>query len=332
MKTRKIDLYTTSLLIVSILASALRSFALLTSFDYTTMYFTDKIAISISYILVAISVIGFLSYLIFGEKDRGLIARSDNAASFIPAGLVSTALMFMGVQNLTLLEDVYFGRELKMLAIVSSALAFLSVISFFLSIFIENKDSTFKALFSLSIVFFLAIYAMLLYFNKQVHPTNSPNRFIDEMAYLSASLFFLYEARIPLGREKWRGYVAFGLCATLLCSYSAIPSLVLYFVNDHTVSESLIESILTLTIAIFILSRVLQIKTLTVDNECEEAKSIAQLAAMRDDEIREMHENPSSNITNKEEIDSDDVANYTFDLPETDAEDTEESAENTPTE
>ncbi len=283
---RKIDLYTIPLMLVCVIASALRGFALLTAFDGVTMHFTNKTAITVSYVIVAISVIGFLSYLIFGEKDRGLITRSDNAASFIPAGLVSTALMFMGVQNLTLLKDVYTDKSIKIIAIATSLLAFMSVISFFLSIFIEQKDSHFKAAFSLSIVFFLAVYAVLLYFNKQTHPTNSPNRFIDEMAYLFSAIFFLYEARIPLGREKWRGYVAFGLSATLLCAYSAIPALIMYFVDGYTVSESLIESILTLTLAIFISSRVMQIKTLTPDSECDEAKSILHCSCSRGSTLR----------------------------------------------
>ena len=204
---------------------------------------------------------------------------------------------------------------------VAGALAFISVISFFLSVFIERQDNLFKAAFSLSIVFFLAIYAALLYFNKQTHPTNSPNRLVDEMAYLFSAIFFLFEARVPLGRAKWRGYVAFGLSATLLSAYSSIPSLILYFVKGYTVSESLIESILTLTLMIFIGSKVLQIRNLTPDSECEGAKAIETLASIRADEIesRRAPSRAQDSDNMEENDDTEDASNYSFDIPAVEA-------------
>ncbi len=319
-KLRTIDVYTIPLFFVSLAAVALRSIALLTSFDTVSMHFDNKTAITIGGIIVTVSVIAFLSYLLFGEKESELIAKSDNAASYVPAGIVSTALLFMGASILNIVFSpgaVYQGITF-LLAIVSGVLAIISVIPFFLSVFIERRKDLCKAAFSLSIVFFLALYAMLLYFNKQNHPTNSPNRFVDQMAYLFAAIFFLFESRIPLGRSRWRGYVAFGLCGTLLCAYSSIPALILYFVNGYVLSESLIESILTLTLMIFIGSKVLQFKTLTPDTECETAKSIAALASMRAAEI-EAHRTSSSHtqdINNMEENDdTEDAENYSFDIP-----------------
>lgn len=330
MKTlRKIDIYTIPLLFVCIASAVLRSFALLTSFNTVTMHFDEKVAITVGNILVAVAVIGFLSYLIFGEKEQPLIARSDNAATYIPAGIVSTALLFMAAECVKkVISTGYMQPPVSYLYIASAALAVLSAASFFLSVFIERRDNLFKAVFSLSIVIFLAVYSALLYFNKQVHPTNSPNRFIDEMAYLSAAIFFLFEARIPLGRAKWRGNVAFGLTATLMCCYSAIPSLVMYFANGYILSESLAESILTLTIALLIGSKVMQIKRLIPDAECDIAKSISQMASIREEEIRDLHEHPHARDNDiKEENDGEDAANYTFDIPEAEAVKTNDDAE-----
>lgn len=319
-KLHKIDIYTIPLVIVSIATVILRSFALLTSFNWETMHFGDKTAIIVSSIVMAITVIGFLSYLIFGDKERELVVKNDNAASYIPAGIVSTALAFMGAHNINMSINGYRLDMVPTISFICGVLAFLSVGAFFLSIFIEKRDNVFKAAFSLSIVFFLALYAILLYFDTQEHPVNSPNRFVDQMAYLSAALFFLYEARIPLGRTKWRGYVTFGLIATLLCTYSAIPSLVLYIVNRSVISESIIESMLTLTIAIFILSKVLQFKSMTPDTECDVAKSISMLASMREDEIEEQRKLSRAQENNKEEIDdTQDASNYTFNIPYTDS-------------
>ncbi len=316
-KLRTIDVYTIPLLFVSLAAVILRSVALLTSFNSVTMHFDDKIAIVISGVIVAISAIAFLTYLIFGEKERELIDRNDKAISYIPAGVVSTALIFMGAHNLMMARDGYSQKILLILSAVSAVLAFLSVVSFFLSVFIERRDNHHKAAFNLFVVFFLAVYAVLLYFNKQHHPTNSPNRLIDQLAYLSAAIFFLYESRIPLGRAKWRGYVSFGLIATMLCLYSSVPALILYFVKGEIISESLIESILTLTIALFICSKVLQIKKLTPDTECETAQSIAHLASARIEEMESLRKTShAQDNDNKEETeDIEEAENYSFDIP-----------------
>lgn len=320
---KKIDRYTIPLFFVCIAAAALRSLALLTAFDITSpsMHFTNSAVITVGNVFVILSVIGFLSYLFVGDKDQQLIATSDNAASFIPTGIVCTALVFMGVNNLLMYLNGYPKGVLSTLSLISAALTLLSLISFFLSIFIERRDNLYKAALSLSIVFFLAVYAALLYFNKQVHPTNSPNRFIDEMAYISAAIFFLFESRIPLGRAIWRGYVAFGLVSTLLCSYSAIPALVLYFAKGYIISESLIESILTLTLAIYISSKVLQTKKLTPDEECDAAKGIAMLAALREEEIRELHNPTHAQDINEVEENTLDADNFTMDIPEPEAKD-----------
>lgn len=315
-KLRKIDLYIIPLVFCAIASISLRTYALLTSFNSVSMHFDEKTAISFGTAIVVLAVIGFASYLFLGEKEKDLIPRNDNAASFIPAGIVSTALLFMGVKNIGLGFGGYPAGVLRTLALLSAILAFLSVGAFFLSIFIEKKNDTYKAAFGLCIVFFLAIYASLLFFNKQTHPTNSPNKLVDQMAYVFAALFFLYESRIPLGRAKWRPYVTFGLIATLLTAYSAIPSLIVYAVNGYVVSDSIIESVLSLTISVFIFSKVLQTRWLTLNAECPAAKSIVAMAKMREEELENQRKLSRAQENNKEENDdTEDASNYTFDIP-----------------
>lgn len=318
-KLKRIDLYTIPLFIVAAAVVTLRTVALFTSFNSLTMHFDNKVAITISGILVAIAVIGFGSYLFLGEKERKLLAKSDNARSYIPAGLVSIAMVFLGAECLSLsLGGRYPVGPLPALSIACALLAFLSAVSFFLSVFIERSQHLYKAAFSLSVVFCLAIWAIILFFDKQTHPTNSPNKLVDQFAYISAALFFLFESRIPLGRAKWRGYVATGLVATLLCTYSSVPSLILYAANGYVVSHSIIESVLTLAMAIFICSKVLQTRSLTPACECDAAKSISALAALRREEIEENRKSSRAHAFNNnvENDDAEDTDNYTFDIPE----------------
>ena len=315
-KLRRIDLYIIPLIFAGIAGIVLRTYALLSSFNSVTMHFDEKTAITFGTVIVVLAVIGFASYIFFGEKETDLIAKSDNAASFIPAGIVSTALLFMGARNIGLGLGGYPAGILRTLALLSAILAFLSVGSFFISVFIEKKEDHFKAAFSLSIVFFLALYAAMLFFNKQIHPTNSPNKLVDQMAYISAAIFFLYESRIPLGRAKWRPYVAFGLIATLLTAYSALPSLIVYAASGYTVSESIIESALSLTLSLFIFSKVLQTRGLTQNTECSAAKSIVIMAKMREEELENQRiSRAQDNNNNVENDDAEDASNYTFDIP-----------------
>ena len=314
-KIRTIDLYIISVVFAIIAGCILRTFALLTSFNNVSMHFDDKILITISTVIVVLAVIGFASYLTFGEKETDLIAKSDNAASFIPAGIICTALIFMGIRNLKLSFGSYPAGMLRTLSLLSTLLALISVASFFISILIERKEDHYKAAFSLSIVFFLALYSAILFFNKGVHPTNSPNKLVDQMAYICAAIFFLYESRIPLGRAKWRPYISFGLMAILLTAYSSIPSLIVYVVNGYVVSDSLIESVLSLSIFFFIFSKVLQTRSLTPNEENDAVKSIISMARVREEELENQRKlSKVENITNTID-DTEDASNYTFDIP-----------------
>lgn len=315
-KMRRIDLYIIPLFTVVITAVILRAVALFTSFDSEIMHYTNKVAITISDVLTALACLGFMTYLFLGEKERELIPKSDNARSYIPSGLVSMAMLFMGAHCF----GIVFGERryddvLVTLGAICGVLAFLSVVSFFLSVFIEQHENMYKAAFSISIVLFLALYSAYLFFNKDM-PTNSPNKITDQLAYVSAAAFFLFESRIALGRAKWRGYVAFGLIATLLCAYSSIPTLIYYLASGYLASDSLIQSVLALAIAVLICSKVLQVYSLTPAEECDTAKGIERLAMMREFEMEEnkklsrAHDN--NNVENDE---TEDAENYTFDIP-----------------
>ena len=325
-KLRTFDIYTIPLIFVSLAAVILRSVALIFSFDTASdsMHFTDKTAITIGNILVVVSVIGFLTYLVFGEKRDNLITKNDAPSSYIPVGAVSIALLFMAANNANIIITLFRngGQHTSLyphhiVGIFSAILAVLSALSFFITIFADKSSNVSKAAFALCTVLFLALYTIQIYFNKEVHPTNSPNRLIDQMAYLSAAIFFLFEARIPIGRAKWKAHTSFGFIATLLCFYSSIPALVLYVVRDgYVVSESIFESILTLSLAVLILSKVLETKNLTTDTECETAKQITLIASLREEEMEGLKQARVEETNNqKEENDTSDTSNYTFDIP-----------------
>ena len=316
-KLKLFDLYVIILLVGAISSVILRSLALINDFDRLTMQYSNSISATIANWIVILCTLAFGAYLFLKKDQTNLIARNDNAASFIPSGIVSTALLFMGV---SLLKEAgnHYTQLLRPISILAAVLAFLSVGAFFLSILIDQENNTVRAAFSISVVLFLALYSCYLYVNREVHPTNSPNKVVDQMAYLFSAVFFLYESRIAIGRAKWRGYVAFGFMAALTCIYSSLPALVFYSFERYSIADSLFESVVTLALAIYITSKVLQTKSLTPDTECETARTIAALADQRQEEIDNLRKNSHARDYNnmvENDNNSTDAQNYTFDIP-----------------
>ena len=110
----------------------------------------------------------------------------------------------------------------------------------------------------------LALYSIYLYFDNDL-PINAPAKIIDQMAYLFAAVFFLYETRLSIGREKWRGYIAFGFIAALISAYSSIPALIYFFAKETEISVSIYEMVLSAALFIFISSRMLLTSELIED-------------------------------------------------------------------
>ncbi len=316
-RSKHIDFYIITLAVVGLAVAALRFFALL-NFNQETMHFDDKTLINIANIITAVGVCIFATGLFLLPDDLDLVPSVDNAATGIPTGLVAITLLFSAAERAAVLRDGIFAGNplLRYVTVILLALALLSVIGFFLLVFVSKSQSTLKAALFLFIVLYLAVYSVYLYFNKSVHPTNSPNKIVDQLAYLFSAMFFLFETRIPLGRALWRPYIAFGFAASLLCAYSALPALIIYFYNGYTVSDSICESAVTLALCIFITARVILTSVLHDDIQCPEAAAVSELATVRQAEMAENRRlSRARDNDNMEEIESADVENYQFDIP-----------------
>jgi hypothetical protein len=108
------------------------------------------------------------------------------------------------------------------------------------------------------------------------------------MAYLFSAIFFVYETRITLGRALWKPYIIFGLITASLCAYSAIPSIILYIARGEILSLSITESILTLTLFIFSLSRVCLTKYLPAMEKCKAATLVTSHAESREEQLAKL--------------------------------------------
>ena len=121
----------------------------------------------------------------------------------------------------------------------------------------------------------------MLYFMTET-PINSVNKLTDQMAFLFAAIFFLYETRISLGTDKWRAYVSFGAIAALLCAYSSIPALLTYFIKGEVISASIEESAFVFCLFLFIMARLILTAALPEASDACEVAIMDELARARE--------------------------------------------------
>lgn len=313
-RTRLFGVYLPIFLSVMLGTAAMRTVACLLDFDFKTNYFNNKVLISIADYTVLVAAIFFLTYMYTARKDIKLIPDFTSAATFIPTGLVAVSLPFISrfifskasevtksLSNSFLSSaEIRSLRLQQILLYILAIFAILSIVHFVLTALVEKRSSLDRAGFGICTVVFLALYAAFLYFDTDL-PLNAPNKIVDQMAYLFSALFFLYETRLSLGREKWQHYISFGFVAALLTAYSSIPTLIVYAAEGKILSNSIYETVLTFSLFLFITARCLLTGELIEDTNSETVSALIKLA-----EEREALITPKSEEEPQDEAESDD--------------------------
>ena len=302
-KSKPLGLYFPILIGVLLATVTMRSIALLVNFNFDTNYFDGKILISISDYFVITASVFFFTYIFTANKNMKLIPNFTSPETYVPTGVVSVALIFMvkslfdrsgelreyidylkGLATPSAISLIPTQKILMGLLTVAAIFATLSIIHFILTALVENHSSTKRASFGLCTVIFLALYAAYLYYSTAL-PLNAPNKIVDEMAFLFSAIFFLYEIRLSIGREKWRSYIAFGFIAALVSAYSSIPSLIVYFAKGEIISNRIYENALIFTLFIFITARLILTAKLTEDKECPTVSTLIKFAEAREEAL-----------------------------------------------
>ena len=185
------------------------------------------------------------------------------------------------------------------------ATAALSIVYLIFNTFFIRTVSARRAGFGLCITIFFSLYLIYLFFYSSV-TINSPIRTIDQLTYAFAAVFFLYEIRLSMGREIWKPYLIFGFISAALAAYSSIPAIIVFFVkgevisnfvkdeiildsvlnSPHTkeafVSMSIYESLLTLSILIFIVSKLILTDKLIERKQSSFVQKLIENAEKRD--------------------------------------------------
>ncbi len=286
-------------------------------------YFTYPLMINISAALLGLGAVFFLFYIWTARRDLKLVPAFATPANYVPSAAVSVALAFIALHlfssakaelsawhdnYLLFRETVKYYPSVKMplpeistvIALLSAVFAVLSIIYFVFTGMIEKNISIRRANYGLLTLLFLCLYLAYIYFDNSL-PINAPNKISDQMAYLSATLFFLYETRLSLGREKWRPYIAFGFIASLLTAFSSIPALIIYFAEKRIISNSIYETLLTLALFIFITAKLLLTANLIEDKKSPIVEGIIHSATAREQQINPTREKLDEIEENSEE-------------------------------
>lgn len=285
-----IDLYVLVTLLLSAGSITLRTVAHFLEYNDITKHFNDKTLFSISAWLSVGAVLFAATFCLCAREKIDLAAASNTPLTYIPSGILTVALVFMGFGALTNIREFSSPAlaVLKYLSIGISLFAFAAAVFFFFNVLSMKRESLYKSILCICVVIFLTIYSAYIYFNKQTLPTNAPAKIIDLMAHLFSAIFFVYETRITLGRALWKPYIIFGLITASLCAYSAIPSIILYIARGEILSLSITESILTLTLFIFSLSRVCLTKYLPAMEKCKAATLVTSHAESREEQLAKL--------------------------------------------
>lgn len=291
---------------VILLSVVFRIAALFASYNFDTGFYDKKILINIASVIVVSGSVFMFTYAFSGTKKNKLIADFSTPATYVPTGALLVAMLFFAVlthiassktdfsiREFMALPGATFPLLLKYVSANMSSfilslmapMACLAVGYFILTACVLKRSSSLRAFFGTANVLFLAFYTSYLYFDTTTLARNAPNKIVDQMAFLFAALFFLYEIRISLGREKWNLYMAFGFIAAVLTAYSSIPSLTVYFINGEIISNNIQENVLSFALFVFIISRITLAAFLKEDKESESISAIREYTAERSDYI-----------------------------------------------
>ncbi len=296
-KSKRIGIYLPIFLTFLLATVTIRCIALLCDFDFSSGYFTRKALISVSdYMLIGVCFL-FFTYIIIARRGMKVRYELSSPRGYVASAILECAVLFLGISMLI----SYAGRGLapSLNALLLQPMAIIEILLFILSLpasaylVIASTDtrriSTVRAGLGLCTVIFFATYAAYLYFEASL-PINAPNKLVDQMSYLFASLFLLFETRISLDRQTPRAYVAMGLISASLAAYSSIPSVIVFLVSGQSVSNSIYDVALSLAFCIYVILRLISFD----DAKSYEESSIVAI-------IRESADNTEASLNAKEE-------------------------------
>ena len=304
--SKLLEIYLSTMLIATSVATALRTVACVKMLDYSSGLFTDRSLVTASNAIILLLIIGMLSYALVASRVS-LRASFSTGATYVPTGILGAATAFIGIKVFYYAMEScnyrFFSKEVftlkapaALIGVMVTVLALLSIAHHFFNAFTTDAKDTVRAYFATATIAFLAFYAIEVYIDGTL-AVNDPSKVLRQITFMICAAFFVFEARISLGREMWRLYTAFGLVAASLTAYTSIPAIITYYVNGEIINASSVKSltsleeyVLLLALFIFIVSRLCLTAFLREEKENALVKALGEYAKEREERVNDSYE------------------------------------------
>ena len=239
--------------ILTIALAAVRTWMLAQFYNTDTGYFNcDNIYTTIFYLCEALClVIALAALLALGKKIR--IAQPAPSSASLFAGLFCGFLMLASVV-LYFLETSLSQVFESYLLIIAIILALVSAVYFVFGTTAQKIGYTVKTILCFSVVFWAMVNLFVLYFDISL-TINNPSKIAEQLALVSVMLYFLYECRFFIEKQRPAIYLAVGFISCVLLGVSVVPNIISAFLLGIDVTTGFYTQIAELGIFVYILFR-----------------------------------------------------------------------------
>ncbi len=263
--TRLYRLYLALALAASVAVTILRTIALFRHYDPSHGYFgSGKTPLAAASLSIVCALLFLSAIFVLGRKldlrESELHLPSAFGASFAAFLLIAFAFFHLIEMVRVLRAPGEAPIRPVLTSLLASIASLVGAVSFIMTAAGERGVSARRAVSSCCVTVFCLSYTLYLYFETAL-PLNADVKIDAELALLASALFFLFEARIALGRTMWATRTALGLSALVLTAGASIPNII-YYIRRHTpVLETPIHDFLLLAFFLYIFVRLISVKS-----------------------------------------------------------------------
>lgn len=248
--------------ILSLAAVTLRCIAAVADMDYATGFYGGSPLVTISDLLMtAVAAILMIS-LIIKVENLSLRREARGNVGILSAGIIAVSAVLIAVDLIVyilsqtrggFIDDLLAHRS-SVVALLATLLALATAVLSTVSGFLSEERASLRGVFDMTTALFFGIYATFLFF-RLGDTINQPQKVVTEMAALAMAIFMLECARIHIGRERPRFYLAFGMLTAALSANALFPALAVCILKRELIAFSISEMILVAAIFIFAVLR-----------------------------------------------------------------------------
>ena len=250
-------------------------------------YFENSNLYKVSVWIVVFAILILLTLPLAYRKRQDVLSEQTTPHTYLPSLMLGMLFLFFVGEGVFSFVGTIFLLNINTLSyLLAVVLALCSSIYFFSLALLESTTNDRKANLGMASVLFFGVYSAYLYLDTSI-ARNAHIEVSEEMMFVALSLYFLYEVRISLGKQKQNLYVMFAMMSGVLCAYNTIPTLIYYIVTGRLLTSSLTVFLLSCGVLLFILMRLALFEKSPTDAPIPLVKRLVQFASARSEAVRE---------------------------------------------